>query len=117
MSLKKKELETIIRIAGEYGVRRVWLFGSSLGGDSNTEPNDIDLAAEGLTPDRFFSFCADLDMALDKPVDVVDMDGKNPMRHIVRDRGRVIYEHRGQGIPQRSRKTHKKHAGSGGKVR
>jgi predicted nucleotidyltransferase len=107
MPLKKEEKETIIRIAREYGVKRVWLFGSAM---SDDEFNDIDLGVEGLPPGLYFNFCGKLDGEFEKMVDVVVMDGGNPLRHIIRDRGKVIYERSGRKVPERTQKTHKKYA-------
>ena len=91
MPLKEEEKETIIRIAREYGVKKVWLFGSMLDPNPETEPNDIDLAAEGVPQGRFIDFYAQLIDALPKAVDLVYMDGEPPMSIIVRKRGKVIY--------------------------
>lgn len=52
--LLKTEEETIKSIAREFGVKRMWLFGTSL--HENTEAKDIDLAVEGIPPEKFFDF-------------------------------------------------------------
>lgn len=91
MALAETVKETIVRIAREYGVRRIWLFGSSLD-PSIDEPNDIDLAVEGVSPERFYEFYAKLGRALPSIIDLIDMESDDPMRHIVRDRGVVLYE-------------------------
>jgi predicted nucleotidyltransferase len=91
MPLKELEKEAIIRIAQEYGVKRVWLFGSCL--DSTVDdPHDIDLAVEGVPPEKFFEFYGKLGGAILKDIDLIDLDSGDPMRHIVRDRGVIIYE-------------------------
>lgn len=91
MALREAVKETIIRVAKEYGVRRLWLFGSSLD-PSTDEPNDIDLAVEGVPPACFFEFYAKLGHAVPKDIDLIDMESDDPMRHIVRDRGVILYE-------------------------
>ena len=91
MALKEAVKETIIRVAKEYGVRRLWLFGSCLD-PATDEPKDIDLAVEGVPPARFFEFYAKLGYAVPIDIDLIDMDSGDPMRHIVRDRGVILYE-------------------------
>ena len=89
MPLKEEERESIIRIAKEFGVRKMWLFGSAL--DENEEPNDLDLAVEGVPKGRFLRFYAELEKALPQSVDLVPMDSNPPIAVIVRKKGRVIY--------------------------
>jgi predicted nucleotidyltransferase len=90
LPLKEEEKQNIIEVAKAFGVKKLWLFGSCL--DAEGEPNDIDLAVEGVPSEQFFKFYARLDMVVSKQVDLVDMDSKNePIRHIVRKRGQVIY--------------------------
>lgn len=89
MPLKETERDTIIRLAREYGARKVWLFGSAI---KETEYNDIDIGVEGLPGAKVYELFSRLFDALPKPVDLIDMDGENPIRHIIRDRGVIIYE-------------------------
>ena len=91
MALKEAVKDAIIRVAREYGARRLWLFGSSLD-TSVDEPKDIDLAVEGVPPARFFEFYAKLGLVVPQDIDLIDMESDDPMRHIVRDRGVVLYE-------------------------
>jgi predicted nucleotidyltransferase len=74
----------------EFDVKAVWLFGSAL--EEGAEPQDIDLAVEGLPADKFFKFYASLFMALPKPVDLVDLSQNTPIDALVRDKGVLIYE-------------------------
>ncbi|MCX7046393.1 MAG: nucleotidyltransferase domain-containing protein, partial [Candidatus Sumerlaeota bacterium] len=76
--------------AREFDVRVVWLFGSSL--DNPAEARDIDLAVEGLAPERFFKFYGKLFDQLPKPVDIVDLSQEPPLEPIIRARGIRIYE-------------------------
>lgn len=89
MALKEKELEAIIRIGNEFGARKIWLFGSALKDD--IENRDIDLGVEGIEPAKFYRFLGQLGLALDKEVDLIDLDSQDPMRHIVRAYGKVIH--------------------------
>lgn len=92
MPLKESEREAIVLVAREYGVKRLWLFGSCLD-KAVDEPNDIDLAVEGIPSEKFYEFYGKLGGAvIKKDIDLIDMDSGDPMRHIVRDRGVIIYE-------------------------
>ena len=93
MPLMDRDKKTIARIAREYGVRRLWLFGSCLDAAVD-EPNDIDLAVEGVAPDKFFEMGGKLLWELTRPVDLVDLsESDNYMiSSIIRRTGRIIYE-------------------------
>jgi predicted nucleotidyltransferase len=78
--------------AEDFGVDTVWLFGSAL--DEYSRARDIDLAVEGLAPDKFFEFYGRLFFSLSKPVDLVDMSQNPPIANIIREKGVRIYERR-----------------------
>jgi len=83
-------LAAIAKCAREFDVRVVWLFGSML-----TDPEharDIDLAVEGLDPNKYFDLYSRLWDVLPKPIDLVDLSGEPPIEPIVRERGVRIYE-------------------------
>ena len=82
--------ETIRECAREFDVKAVWLFGSSL--EDDRAAGDIDLAVEGISPERFFKFYARLFMALPRPVDLVDLSQNIPIVSIIRSKGVSIYE-------------------------
>jgi predicted nucleotidyltransferase len=83
-------LSTIRACAREFGVKTVWLFGSAL--EDESAARDIDLAVEGVEPRDSFRFYSRLATAIEKPVDLVDLDQGPPIAHIVRARGMRIYE-------------------------
>ena len=83
-------LAAITECAREFDVRVVWLFGSML-----TDPGharDIDLAVEGLDPDKYFDLYSKLWDVLPKPIDLVDLSEEPPIAPIVREEGVRIYE-------------------------
>jgi predicted nucleotidyltransferase len=84
-------LRQVVRSAAEeFGVEAVWLFGSAV--EDEASARDIDLAVEGLPPERFFDFYGRLYFALSQPVDLVDLSQDPPIAAIVRARGVRIYE-------------------------
>ena len=86
ISLKEKSI--IKKLASRYRVKRVLLFGSSL---YKKTARDIDLAVEGVAPQKFFSFYADLYFSLPKPVDLVDLTRDTSFNRMVREDGLLIY--------------------------
>ncbi len=82
--------ETIKAIAREFQVATVWMFGSAL--EDEETARDIDLAVEGLAPEKFFDFYGRLFFVLPKPVDLVDLSQNPPIASIIREKGVRIYE-------------------------
>ncbi|MBN1865806.1 hypothetical protein JW916_00810 [Candidatus Sumerlaeota bacterium] len=87
--LSKDLLSKVVDCAREFDAKAVWLFGSSLGDES--QAHDIDLAVDGLAPSAFFSFYARLIRDLPRPVDLVDLSLNPPIRHIIWEKGVRIY--------------------------
>jgi len=84
-------LEQVVRSAAEdFDVQAVWLFGSAA--EDEASARDIDLAVEGLPPERFFDFYGRLYFELSKPVDLVDLSQNPPIAAIIRAKGIRIYE-------------------------
>ncbi len=88
--LADAQIEAIASCAREFDAEAVWLFGSALGDEQNV--GDIDLAVEGVAPEKFFSFYFRLMLALPKPVDLLDLSLDPPLSPIIRERGVRIYE-------------------------
>ena len=88
--LTKKEEEVIKQCAIKYKVSSVLLFGSSV---SQKDAADIDLAVKGIRAGLFFKFYGELFKALDKPVDLIDLnDADNYFANRILEECRVIYE-------------------------
>ncbi len=86
--LTAQDRAKIVDIAKRYRVGRVLLFGSST---TDAEAGDIDLAVEGLTPSRFFSFYGELIFGLSKPVDLVDLSRKSRFTDLISREGVLLY--------------------------
>lgn len=87
--INEREKGIITRCAKKYKVSSIYLFGSSL--DIDSEPNDIDLAVEGIRPEMFFKFYGELLRSLSKPVDLVDLSRKSLFNRIIEEKGVKIY--------------------------
>jgi len=80
----------ITEAAKDFQVSAIWLFGSAL--ENEEQATDIDLAVEGLAPEKFFEFYGRLFFELPKPVDLVDLSQEPPIAAIIREKGVRIYE-------------------------
>ena len=87
--ISKQDKETIVDIARRYDVKAVLLFGSSA--DPNKQANDIDLAVEGIVPEKFFSFYGDLLFGLSQPVDLIDLSADTKFNRLVHREGIRLY--------------------------
>ena len=67
------EIETIVEIIKDIGGKEAYLFGSAARGD-NTDVSDIDIGVKGVPKDVFFKLSGRIMMALNRQVDLVDLD-------------------------------------------
>jgi predicted nucleotidyltransferase len=87
--IAEKDKTEISRLARQYGVRKILLFGS--GADPQKESRDIDLGVAGIEPRRFFEFYGDLLFSLSKPVDLIDLSKDTRFNALVKRDGIPIY--------------------------
>ena len=87
--ISKRDKATIVDIARRYDVRQVLLFGSSA--DPKRQADDIDLAVEGIVPEKFFSFYGELLFGLSKPVDLIDLSTDTKFNRLVYREGIRLY--------------------------
>jgi len=79
----------LLEIAKKYKVSKLYLFGSNI--ELEREPNDIDLAVEGIADSLFFKFYSELIFALSKPVDLIDLNKKSLLNTMVKSEGILLY--------------------------
>jgi len=84
-----QDREIIVKLAREYRVSSIILFGSAL--VEGREAHDIDLGVRGLEPRLFFPFYGDLLMHLSKSVDLVDLSQRSRFTDLIEKNGVVIY--------------------------
>lgn len=90
--IPKKELDKAINIAKEFGIGKLYLFGSSLY-KSPAKAHDYDFAVAGIAPSNFFSFYGKLLMSLSKNVDLIDVtDRKGKFINLILKEGKVVYD-------------------------
>lgn len=112
LAQKKKQMDACARqalaaarslaglLAAEPGVKRIWLFGSLAlyfqGLRKFKANSDIDLAVEGLPPERFFPVLSLLNKNSLRQVDLVDITACSPsLRRSILERGLLLHERPG----------------------
>lgn len=90
MSLHQQQAHLVAKEAAmllrqEFGASRVVLFGSTARGSGFTDRSDIDLAAWGIAPDRFFAAVAAVTgLSANFQIDLVDVESCRPtLRSII----------------------------------
>lgn len=73
LALRAAAVELAGLLAADFGVGRVWLFGSLVWGRPD-ERSDIDLAVEGLPPERFIEALAALMQAAPTSIDLLRLE-------------------------------------------
>ena len=93
--LKPETQKMLVECARKYGVKALWLFGSSLTVDEDGA-TDIDLGVEGIDRDmawKMYSELFDLVYAnCHKYIDFVEMDEPFSIVHVIRSEGVKIYD-------------------------
>ena len=67
------DIEKIVEIIKDVGGKEAYLFGSIVRGD-NIETSDIDIGVKGVPKNLFFKLGGRIMMALNRQVDLVDLD-------------------------------------------
>ncbi len=71
------------------GAREVYVFGSAAKGTLR-EDSDVDLAVSGLPPQVFFHAMGAAHDALNRPLDLVDLDQDNPFTRYLKRKGEMV---------------------------
>jgi len=89
-------------LAAEFGVERVYLFGSFAWGPEIRPDSDLDLAAEGLSPDKLLPASGRLERASRYALDLLRLERlPGPLRNLILQSGLVVYgdHHEHHGVP------------------
>jgi predicted nucleotidyltransferase len=94
MEKARQEAERLAKIlADEFGVERVYLFGSFAWGVEVRPDSDIDLAVEGLPPRQFFKAYGRLERATSYAFDLVPLEQARPrLREQILKSGILVYD-------------------------
>ncbi len=76
--MRKQLLQHLLRslpqLAARYGFARVYVFGSLTKRGRFRKTSDVDVAVEGLTDEKYFTFMSELSELLGREVDVVQIE-------------------------------------------
>ena len=89
----RERLPALVRVlVDELGARRVVLFGSLLSGELE-DGSDVDVAVEGLAPDRYWEGLWRCSEAVGRHVDLVPLeDASQTLRDRIAREGEVLHE-------------------------
>jgi predicted nucleotidyltransferase len=85
----KKDIQKAVKILKEAGCDEVFLFGS-LVSQHYRETSDIDLAVRGCPQGKFFYLLGRLLLALDHPVDLVNLDRQDTFAQFLEQEKELI---------------------------
>jgi hypothetical protein len=76
--MRKQMLQQLLRLlpqlAARYGFARAYVFGSLIKKGRFRKTSDVDVAIEGLTDEKYFTFMAELSDLLGREVDVIQIE-------------------------------------------
>jgi len=90
MGITRQHIERAKEIARSYGADRVILFGRA-----QTDPEaarDLDLAIGGVPGWTIWKLAAELEEALDLPLDIVPLEPSTPFTRRIEEHGEVVLE-------------------------
>ena len=82
------DIDMAARILREAGAREVFVFGSA-GREEQRPGSDLDLAVRGLPPERFFDAMSRVALAISRPIDLIDLDERNPFTEYLERKGEL----------------------------
>lgn len=85
----QRDLRRAANILRSAGCSEVYVFGSAATGSVDSR-SDIDLAVRGCPTGQFFELLARLFMALDRPVDLVDLDQHGAFARHLESEGNLV---------------------------
>lgn len=85
----RQDIERAISILKTVGCREIYLFGS-LVSDNFSDSSDVDLAVKGLKKRDYFKVLGKLMMALDHPVDLINLEKKDRFSAMLIKKNRLI---------------------------
>jgi predicted nucleotidyltransferase len=81
-------------LAKKFGAKRVYLFGSAKDTEAFHKRSDIDLAVEGLSPQKYFTALAELRGSIPGKLDLdlVPLEDAYPeLKKLIKSKGKLLY--------------------------
>ncbi len=85
----RKDIHTAVEILSQEGCKEIYLFGSLVKGQSS-DRSDIDLAVTGLNKRNYFKILGQLLMALEHPVDLVNLEKEDHFSRMIKRKGGLV---------------------------
>ena len=76
-------------ILREFGAREIYIFGSAARSDFDSDSSDIDLAVRGIPPESFYGAVGETMCALDRNIDLIDLDAQSTFGKFLQDHGEL----------------------------
>jgi len=90
MPITTLHIQKSIRMAKDFGAKRIILFGTAA--ENPDTARDLDIACEGVEGWKIFELAGKLEQILQIPVDVVPLTPPNRFTRHIEKWGKVIYE-------------------------
>ena len=87
--LYQQNLQKAIRILKQSGCTDIFVFGS-VAANKVSQHSDIDLAVRGCPKGKFFQLLGKLLIELDVPVDLVNLESRDPFAHYLAQEGGLV---------------------------
>lgn len=84
-----EQIERAVSALKAAGATEVYLFGSAAKTAMRVD-SDIDLAACGLPPEKFFTAMGDAADLLDRSLDLIDLDEDTPFTRYLKEQGELL---------------------------
>ena len=84
----KAAIEKVTAALRATGARDVYIFGSAAR-HALRESSDLDVAVWGLPPEKFFQAMSRANNAIGQPLDLIDLDEKNPFTRYLKEEGEL----------------------------
>lgn len=88
-TIDAERLRAAVMLLRNMGAHEVFLFGSAARNELRPQ-SDVDIAVRGLPPSRFFAAASGATDALDRPVDLVDLDDPTPIVRYLLSSGELV---------------------------
>jgi predicted nucleotidyltransferase len=85
----RQDIQTAIDILNKEGCKEIYLFGSLANGQCS-DRSDIDLAVNGLNKRNFFKILGKLLLALEHPVDLVNLEKMDKFSIMLKRKGVLV---------------------------
>lgn len=88
MGISTKQIEKSVKIAKEYGAKRLIIFGTAL--ENPEQARDLDLACDGIDGWKLFEFGDRLEAELQMSVDIIPLNPPTRFSRYIEAKGKIL---------------------------